>query len=252
MGFTKLDSGIVHSSIWSEAYWTRVLWVTMLAMCDSNGFVAASRPGLIRAANITEAEFDSGISILESPDPDSRSSDHDGRRVEKVEGGWLVLNHARYRAFTPKEGDPNSPGAVRIRRWRERHKIVTNSPVVTPSNDTGVTSASVSASSSEDKRKGVDASFDAWWSRYPRKVEKKVASKAYLQAVKNGASPDDLAKALEGYRAEIDRLRTEERYIKHASTFLHEDRWRDYLPKPKPTAEEFRRQHEADLKKVRG
>jgi len=149
MGFTKLDSGIVHSSIWSEAYSTRVLWVTMLAMCDMNGFVAASRPGLIRAANITEIEFDSGIATLEDPDPDSRSSEHDGRRVEKCEGGWLVLNHAKYRAFSPNEGDPNSPGAVRVRRWREKHKNVTSAPDVTGGNVTSVTSASASASASE-------------------------------------------------------------------------------------------------------
>jgi hypothetical protein len=31
------------------------------------------------------------------PDPHSRTPEHEGRRVAKVEGGWLILNHKKYR-----------------------------------------------------------------------------------------------------------------------------------------------------------
>lgn len=240
MGFTKLDEGIVHSSIWSEALATRVLWVTMLAMADSNGFVSSSRSGLLRAANIPEADFNVAIEILEAPDPDSRSPEHGGRRIEKCDGGWMVLNYRRYREFT------YSGSKEAIKKRRQRDKRGQKGDMSPKGGD-----ISASASSSEDKRKGVPDSFDAWWSRYPRKVEKKVAEKAYAQAIKAGAKPEELSAALDGYRLQIEKDRTEDRYIKHASTFLHEDRWRDFLPKPKLTAEEFRAQHEAEVKKGR-
>lgn len=97
MGFTKLDNGIITSSIWSEKYHTRILWITMLAMCNMDGFVSTSKSGLKRSANITDDEFEESIKCLESPDPESRSSNDDGRRVYKVEGGWQIINHFKYR-----------------------------------------------------------------------------------------------------------------------------------------------------------
>lgn len=97
MSFTKLDHGIIHSSIWFESLATRILWITILALKDENGFVGASRQGLRNAANISEDEFEKGLLCLESPDKDSRSSDYEGRRIEKIDGGWVVLNHEKYR-----------------------------------------------------------------------------------------------------------------------------------------------------------
>jgi hypothetical protein len=97
MPYSKLDCGIVRSSIWSAPLHIRVLWITILALKDEFGFVATSRPGLIREANITPEQFDDAIKILESPDDDSRSNNFEGRRVDRVEGGWIVLNHDKYR-----------------------------------------------------------------------------------------------------------------------------------------------------------
>jgi len=96
MPYAKLDSEIIRSSIWADPPPTRVLWITMLAMKDQNGFVATSRSGLMRAANISAEEFDRAVNTLESPDPDSRTPDNDGRRVSRMEGGWLVLNNNKY------------------------------------------------------------------------------------------------------------------------------------------------------------
>jgi len=74
--------------------------------------------------------------------------------------------------------------------------------------------------------------FLTWWERYPRKVAKKDAVKAYVAAVKAGATPEDLLRALDGYLAELKKNGTEERFCKFPATFLREDRWRDYLDRP--------------------
>jgi hypothetical protein len=73
--------------------------------------------------------------------------------------------------------------------------------------------------------------FDAFWEKYPRKVEKTPAFEAYVSALKE-ATPDDLLKALDGYLADIAENKTEKKYIKHPATFLHKNRWRDYLDRP--------------------
>jgi len=98
MGFAKLDECIVDSSIWAEPPETRVVWITLLAKSDANGFVACSLSGLQRASNVSMEATKQAVAILESPDPDSRTPEHEGRRIEKVEGGWLILNYRAYRA----------------------------------------------------------------------------------------------------------------------------------------------------------
>lgn len=88
----------------------------MLAMCDSKGFVASSYSGLVRAANISEDEFNSSIAILEGPDSDSRSPEFDGRRIEKRDGGWQVLNYQKYRNFSLKATETERKGFYRERQ----------------------------------------------------------------------------------------------------------------------------------------
>ncbi|MFA6271199.1 MAG: hypothetical protein WC657_08420 [Candidatus Paceibacterota bacterium] len=116
MAFSKLDSGIVDSSLWAEPLATRVVFVTMLAKKNYKGEVLTARSGLLRAANVPEPDFDEAIKCLESPDKDSRSDEFEGRRIEKIPGGWRVLNHYKYRDYTYSE----TPSAIRQRKHREK------------------------------------------------------------------------------------------------------------------------------------
>lgn len=98
MGFAKLDYGIIYSSLWNEPIETRLVWIAMLAMCDKDGFVECTPSGLFRICNMPSREaFDKAICTLESPDPESRTPDNEGRRIERVDGGWIILNYAAYR-----------------------------------------------------------------------------------------------------------------------------------------------------------
>jgi len=147
MAFTKLDHGIIHSSIWSEPLPTRILWITMLAMKDDSGFVASSRSGLIRAANITPDEFDKAIKCLESPDEESRTRDYEGRRVEKVEGGWVILNHEKYRLHEDLKKEKHREY---MREWRAKKGSVNNCEFT--KDHVSITSVSESVSESEKKK----------------------------------------------------------------------------------------------------
>jgi len=96
-GFTKLFGQIVNSSIWDENHVTRIVWVTMLALAGPDGVVRAAIPGLANASRVTLEECEAALDKFQQPDKYSRSQEHDGRRIQRVEGGFLLLNYQRYR-----------------------------------------------------------------------------------------------------------------------------------------------------------
>lgn len=74
--------------------------------------------------------------------------------------------------------------------------------------------------------------FDEFWSVYPRNADKGGAFKKYQTRVKEGFSPAQLLTAAKNYALQCRRLGTEQRYIKHAATFLSDTRpFLDFLPK---------------------
>jgi hypothetical protein len=141
MSFVKLDCGILDSTIWVDRP-ARELFITALLMAEpittdavarqiavrelnltgweappgNYGFVPAAGVGIIGRAGV---DMESGLNALErlgAPEPDSRSSEHGGRRMIRVDGGYLVLNYAKYR-------DRDVTAAERQRRWREKKKL---------------------------------------------------------------------------------------------------------------------------------
>jgi hypothetical protein len=101
--FTKLFSSITESTIWVAPDPHRLCWITMLAMADRQGRVWASVPGLANRARISVEDTRAAIASFLAPDPDSRTKDHEGRRIEEIDGGWRLLNHAKYRAIRDEE-----------------------------------------------------------------------------------------------------------------------------------------------------
>jgi hypothetical protein len=95
--FTKLFSSITRSSVWLEDDQTRLVWITLLALADRDGYVGASVKGLAHMARVPPEKAQEALDKFLAPDPDSRSKDHDGRRLEVTERGWLVLNHGKFR-----------------------------------------------------------------------------------------------------------------------------------------------------------
>ena len=145
-GFTKLFSEIVTSSIWSEDDKTRIVWVTLLALVDNpKGYVPASIPGLANAARVSIEDCQKAVTRLESPDPYSRTKEHEGRRIEPVDGGWLILNYEKHRM---RGFDDPRRVADRDRQRRHREKMSRDVRM------SHVTTASASASASVSGKEG--------------------------------------------------------------------------------------------------
>ena len=103
MVFVKLFSSITESTIWDEDAPTKIVWITMLAMSDRHGLVWSSAPGLANRARVTLPEVKRALGLFLAPDPESRTQEHEGRRIEIVDGGWRLLNHGKYRQIRNEE-----------------------------------------------------------------------------------------------------------------------------------------------------
>jgi hypothetical protein len=101
--YNKLFTKILDSSIWLESVSTRIVWMTMIAAMDETGYVQfASAANLAHRARVSPDEGVAAIECLESPDPNSSDPDNDGRRIERVPGGWIVLNAVKYREMVTR------------------------------------------------------------------------------------------------------------------------------------------------------
>lgn len=121
MTYTKLFHSILTSSIWTQDAATKLVWITLLALSDQHGEVAGSVPGIAQIAGVDLEAARRAFEVLSAPDPDSRCEDHEGRRIEKIDGGWGLLNHRRYRDMASK-ADRRARDAERKRRERASTK----------------------------------------------------------------------------------------------------------------------------------
>lgn len=120
--YNKLFTKILDSSIWLEPMTTRLVWLTLIAAMDEDGFAQfASVGNLAHRANVPAPATRAAVKCLESPDGDSSDPDHEGRRIERVPGGWMVLNAPKYREMVTrlvaKEGNRR-----RVQRFRDKER----------------------------------------------------------------------------------------------------------------------------------
>lgn len=124
-GFVKLyGDQLLNSTVWvTTSLETRMVWITLLLLADQHGIVLASMPGLAKQAGVTVQDVEAAVETFTSPDRYSRSQEHEGRRLEPIDGGWLVLNYKKYREFrTIKQ----VKAAERQRRFREKEGVTNN------------------------------------------------------------------------------------------------------------------------------
>jgi len=123
-GWTPLFEQIIASSIWSAPDHIRIAWITMLACCRKDGICPMTSGGLARLANITIEQAEEALKVLSSPDPDTLTQEHDGRRIERVPSGWALLNWSKYREFAKKRilREQNREAQARYRAKSEQEE----------------------------------------------------------------------------------------------------------------------------------
>jgi hypothetical protein len=232
-GYTKLFSSIVTSTIWSESNETRLVWITMLALSDKNGIVPASVPGLANLARTSVEKCEEALAVLSSPDKYSRTVEFEGRRIEKVDGGWRLLNHGKYRRML-SEQERREYLATKQREYRSRSKMSTN---VTDVSDTDTmlthTDSDTDSDTKEETHKPMRVfstpNFEKFWESYPYKIDKAEANKVWHRIPFAEEHADKILAGLEVWKAS-DRWK-EPQYVPSPVKFLSNRRWETLPPK---------------------
>ena len=147
-GWTKLFASITESSIWTADDKTLRVWIAMLARSNASGVVEGSVPGFASLCRMSVRDFEACVDKLTSPDPYSRTTDHEGRRLSIIQGGWLILN---YTAWREKGQDKEGSRASYYREYRKRRPVARN--IAQQSNVARITEAEAEAEA--DKYKDV-------------------------------------------------------------------------------------------------
>lgn len=226
MAYVKLDCGMLDSTLWIDRC-ARELFITALLMAEPwevtkplrqikvrelvetnfevppgwYGFVPAASTGIIRRCGMEAESGMKGLERLGEPEAESRTPDFEGRRMVRVDGGWIILNFDRYR-------NKDHTAAERSRRYRERNKAsrvanvtsrvasrsVTQAKAKAEVLSSGATAPEVSkATLSHPLRSGSEPSLvptaEDIYNAYPRKVSKPDGILAIKKALKkHGAS----------------------------------------------------------------
>lgn len=244
--YTKLFHSILDSSVWQESHQTRIVWVTMLAMADQHGEVQAAIPGLAKRAGVTIQEAEAAIATLSAPDAYSRTPDHEGRRIAKIDGGWEILNHAKYR-FEASLEDRKEKAAVRAKRFRDRNKSEKSDSGVTERDEAlRVTLHNAGVTHLPDKQKqkqmqnippkapkGAEpVGFADFWAIYPRKESKVNATRAWKRLNPSDETQARILKDVLSRKNSEGWLRDNGQYIPHPATYLNQKRWEDLFERP--------------------
>jgi hypothetical protein len=122
MGFTKLFSDILCSSVWNEDDKTRIVWITLLALRGPNNVARGSIDGLAHQARVSIEDCEKAVAKLSSPDQYSGDPEFEGRRIEKVPHGWLILNAEKYKMRRDEE-DRKEYMALYMRQYRRKQSV---------------------------------------------------------------------------------------------------------------------------------
>lgn len=128
--------------------------------------------------------------------------------------------------------------AERQRRWRNKKREMANTEAAQEVKTSPEEPKEPVKPKPEKKPSGYIPAFEEFWKSYPRKVGKGEAYKKYQARLHDGYSEEELLEAAINYAAKCASEKTEDKYIKHAKTFLSDTLpFTDYI-RPKQQSQE--------------
>ena len=122
--FTKVYRGFFKGSLADQPPFARLLFLAMLSEADENGIALGTPSFWAGYVRISVEDVEKGLEILSSPDPDSTSTDDDGRRIVPWGEGanrWKIVNYRLYYERNRSE----ERRAYQAETMRGRREIVT-------------------------------------------------------------------------------------------------------------------------------
>ena len=152
--YCKLFASLYQGTLRGKSH-EILVFTNMLAHADAEGCVDKHFRAIADEVGLSVDEVKAAVENLESPDPESRSPEMDGRRLLRINDhrawGWKIVNYGKYREIKNDE-DRRKANREAQARWRERQKnkagvIIT----VTDSNQSVISSNLLSAASAQEE-----------------------------------------------------------------------------------------------------
>lgn len=122
--YGKLFSQMYEGTL-VECWQALITFQQMIILCDADGVIDMTPRSLSNRTGIPLEIIETGIEKLESADPHSRTPDHEGRRIVRLDDhrgwGWFLVNHEKYRDMLDRE-KTRAQNRERKRRQRAKNK----------------------------------------------------------------------------------------------------------------------------------
>jgi len=244
---SMLGAGVIRQHV--------LCWMIANADFDGNVEVNPALLAVLFGEPCSESSITAALEWLSLPDPKSRIKEHEGRRIEYIDGFlWRLINHEIYRNIIRAE-EAREKTRERVRRHRAKssleHVTVGNANVtqanvgVTPSRrqksedrsqktDRVKDSAVPAVSESRSKRKkgpkraplasACPEMFATLWSGVTRKERREDAIRAFDVAVAEWGERRAIsifAEQIDAYNAKVKRERIAPQYVKQGGTLFN-------------------------------
>jgi hypothetical protein len=249
MSYGKIHRRFFDSSVNDVDPLSRLVFIGMIVLSDRHGTLDITVEALARKLNLDHEVVRQALAVLGSPDPTSRTPDHEGRRIIPIDGrawGWVVVNKEQYRRSDDTDDERIRADATerkRDQRERDRSKE-SNSSSMNTIKETHIlrdshTSVTPSHTRPQEVTEKCDTIFSRCWALVPRKEGRKMARKhfdAEVRLVTHDLYGPDAITALDRLETDLIRaitnyaernMKTEARYIMQGSRLFFN--FRDYV-----------------------
>ena len=168
--FVSMFSGSLYG------HWQAIVtFQQMIILADKDGTVEMTPAAISATTSIPLDIIEAGITLLEAPDPNSRTPDEDGRRLLRINPsrpwGWHITNYAYYRAIRTAEDRRE----YQKKYWQKRKQITqpdsTATQPIQPIVEVKV-KAEAKAVTTTTAVAGLDAKAWETWTDYRKKIGK--------------------------------------------------------------------------------
>jgi hypothetical protein len=242
----------VYRSLWDgtlartpEAW---IVFVFLLVHCDADGVIEMTPEAIAARSGLKPAAVKRGLEALEQPDPDSRTSSEEGRRLMRLNGnrswGWRIVNYSAYRNQTESE---------RAAAYRQRRRVEADERHGASRGVTQHHQAEAEAEAEEEEAKHPlaprasrptpstsppraracddleDQNFKDFYMAYPRRAARRIARLAFTRAVARypEIGPEGVIAAARRYVLKVKN--SDPKYIPYPAKWLDGDSFLDVL-----------------------
>lgn len=223
--YVKLFSSIYQGTLRGNSRGLLV-FTNLLAHADREGFVDIHPRAISEECGLPVDEVRQALLMLEQPDPESRTSEFEGRRITRIDEhrawGWQVVNYVKYREIR-NEHDRREQNRAAQKRFRDKRKA--DSKRLADSKQSKPGSAHADADADALKDMAEKTSFSTWYEVYPKKVKRKEAETAWKRL-----KPAERKSAIEALPSFIDSdawTKDGGKFIPYPASWLNARRWED-------------------------